>query len=105
MYIAYHYDKDGLLDNTMFLSSTNSLPDNSTLISPFSFYLKTRPKWNKDHWEESGVATAAKDFPTTSTTEQLSQLALQIAKFEADLKAQIAQLSGKSSSTSEGAKS
>ena len=109
MYMAYHYDKNGLLDQTLFLNSTDSLPDNSTLISPFSSCLKTRPKFNKDHWEESGVAVEARDFPTTSTTEQLSQLALQMAQLEkkhesveAELKAQIAQLSGKSSSTSGG---
>ena len=112
MYMAYHYDKDGLLDQTLFLDSNVSLPDNSTLISPFSLLIKTKPKWNKDHWEESGIDASSRTFSTTSTTEQLSQLALQMAQLEkkhesveAELKAQIAQLSGKSSSTSEGEKS
>lgn len=111
MYMAYHYDKDGLLDQTLFLDSNVPLPDNSTLISPFSLLLKTKPKWNKNRWGESGIDASSRTFPTTSTTEQLSQLALQMAQLEkkhesveADLKAQIAQLSGKSSSTSEGGK-
>ncbi|WP_283581052.1 hypothetical protein [Limosilactobacillus reuteri] len=112
MYMAYHYDKDGLLDQTLFLDSNVSLPDNSTLISPFSLLLKTKPKWIEDHWEESGIDASSRTFPTTSTTEQLSQLALQMAQFEkkheaveTNLKAQIAQLSGKTSGTGEGATS
>lgn len=113
MYMAYHHDAEtGLLDQTLFLDSNVSLPDNSTLISPFSLLLKTKPKWDTDHWKESGINASSRTFPTTSTTEQLSQLALQMAQFEkkhesveADLKAQIAQLSGKTSGTGEGATS
>ena len=112
MYMAYHYDKDGLLDQTLFLDSNVSLPDNSTLISPFSLLLKTKPKFNKYCWGESGIVASSRTFPTASTTKQLSQLALQMAQFEkkresveADLKAQIAQLSGKTSGTGEGATS